>query len=107
MEMCKFYHGTTSEKWHKILNEGFLWGYNTYKNDDGTTYNSYRYTYLTPNKEVAMKYGDVLLEIEYDPVGVNDKGIDNYGFEPPKGQTCWQFSVFVPINISKIKIINE
>ena len=101
----KFYHGTSKEKWNKILEEGVLWGYNIHKNDDGTEYRGYRYTYLTPEIELAKEYGDIILEVEYDPVGINGKGIDNYGFNPPEGMTCWQFSVFVPISIDYIKII--
>ncbi len=100
-----FYHGTSEEKWALIQKEGVLWGYNIYKNPDGTTYRGYRYTYLTPEIEIAKKYGDVILEIEYEPVGVDGRGIDNYGFNPPEGETCWQFSVFIPIGLDKIKRI--
>jgi hypothetical protein len=98
----KFYHGTTEKVWKLVQKEGVLWGYNMHKEPDGTTRRGYRYTYLTPEINVAKGYGDVILEIEYEPVG---KGIDNYGFDPPEGETCWQFSVFVPIGIDKIKRI--
>lgn len=94
----KFYHGTTKEKWLMIKDEGVLWGKH-----------SYRYTYLTPDLEMAEKYGDIVLEVDYNPVGVgnllNGKTIDNYGFNPPLGQYCWQFSVFIPIPIDKCKVI--
>lgn len=90
-----FYHGTNEEAWRKINEEGMLWGVH-----------SYRYTYLTPHRDIAEKYANpVLLEVEYEPVGINGRGIDNYGFDPPKGMTCWQFSVFVPIPINKVKRI--
>jgi len=102
----KFYHGTSEEKWKLIQKEKILWGYNIYKNADGSTYRSYRYTYLTPEIEVAEKYGDVLLEVEYEPVGVDGQRIDNYGFDPPSDQTCWQFSVFIPITINNVKKLN-
>jgi len=101
-----FYHGTTKKKWRLIKKEGVLWGYNVHKNLDGTTYKGYRYTYLTPDIIIASDYGDMVLEVEYDPVGVDGTGTDNYGFDPPEGQICWQFSVFIPIPISKVKIIN-
>jgi len=101
-----FYHGTTKKKWRLIKKEGVLWGYNIHKNLDGTTYKGYRYTYLTPDITIASDYGDMMLEVEYDPVGVDGTGTDNYGFDPPEGQICWQFSVFIPIPISKVKIIN-
>ena len=97
-----FYHGTSKKNWKLIQKEGILWGYNIYKNSDGTTYRSYRYTYLTPHIEVAKKYGNILLEVEYEPIGSKT---DNYGFDPPNGMTCWQFSVFIPIAISNVKRI--
>lgn len=90
-----FYHGTSKENWKKIQKEGILWGIG----------NSYRYTYLTPEIEVAEKYGDVILQVKYKPTGIN--GIDNYGFNPPEGQTCWQFSVFVPIELKNVKQTNN
>ena len=99
----KFYHGTTEENWKKIQAEGILWGGDTYHKTRGKQ--GYRYTYLTPYLEVAEQYGskEVILEVEYDPVGVDGRGIDNYGFNPPQGQTCWQFSVFIPIGLEKVR----
>ena len=44
----KCYHGTSIEKWNLIQEDGQLWGYNIYKNPDGSEYRSYRYTYLSP-----------------------------------------------------------
>ena len=98
-----FYHGTTEDAWKKIQAEGVLWGQNPDHNKDG-----YRYTYLTPEKETAMSFGrgKVLLEVEYDPVGIDGRGIDNYGFDPPPGKICWQFSVFIPIPVDKVKRIS-
>lgn len=103
--MGKFYHGTSEEAWKKIQKEGVLWGGDAYHNrgyKDG-----YRYTYLTPKRYIAesMGRGPVILEVEYEPIGIDGRGIDNYGFDPPPGQICWQFSVFVPIPISKVKRI--
>lgn len=102
-----FYHGTTKENWKKIQEEGVLWGYRVH---DGVPTLSYRYTYLSPEIEVAEKYGDILLEVEYDPVGCDGTkglGIDNYGFDPPPGQTCWQFSVFIPIGLKNVKVLGD
>lgn len=107
----KFYHGTTEENWKKIQEEGVLWGGCTYHKTRGKQ--GYRYTYLTPHLEVAEQYGnkEVILEVEYEPVGVGNKvkgkTIDNYGFDPPPGQTCWQFSVFVPIKLEHVKVLDE
>lgn len=87
-----WWHGTTEEAWTAIRAEGVLWGRA-----------SYRYTYLTPHRSVAEEYGVVLLRVRYQPVGVDGTGTDNYGFEPPPGQTCWQFSVFVPIPLVEVR----
>lgn len=91
-----FYHGTSTKAWEEIQQEGVLWGKH-----------SYRYTYLSPCINVAKHFGDdVLLEVEYTPIGVNGEGIDNYCFDEPKdGAFCWQFSVFKPIPINNVKRI--
>ena len=106
-----FYHGTTEENWEKIQKEGVLWGYNTYLDKNGKPYRSYRYTYMSPDIDVAKGFGDgVILEVEYEPVGVDGRGIDNYCFEhniPKKhrdeGAYCWQFSGFIPISLENDK----
>lgn len=89
----KFYHRTTTENWEKIKKEGILWGIGM----------SYRHTYLSPDI-FDKSYGDIILEVKYEPKG---PPFDNYGFNPPKGQHCWQFSVFVPIDISEVKRIKS
>ena len=101
----KFYHGTSEEAWEKIREEGVLWGGDAFHNEGNK--DAYRYTYLTPKLDIAksMGRGDVILEVEYEPVGVDGREIDNYGFDPPPGQICWQFSVFIPISIGKVKKI--
>ncbi len=96
----KFFHGTTHVNWKKIQEEGILWGGDTWHKTGGKV--GYRYTYLTPDLEVAQQYGGkVILEVEYEPTGV--LGIDNYGFDPPPGMHCWQFSVFVPITLEQVR----
>ena len=96
-----FYHGTSKENWELIQKEGVLYGGYTYHRTKGKE--GYRYTYLTPFRDIAEQYGNVTLKVEYTPVGVNGKGIDNYGFNPPPGEVCWQFSVFIPIPVNKVK----
>jgi hypothetical protein len=87
----KFYHRTNEDNWKKIQDEGVLWGIH-----------SYRYTYLSPDRDLTS-YGPVLLEVEYSPTG--EYGVDNYGFNPPDGEYCWQFSVFNPIPIADVRRI--
>lgn len=94
----KFYHRTNEEAWGLIQKEGILWGVTQ----------SYRYTYLAPGDSIhGPQFGNVLLEVEYNPVGINGMGIDNYGFNPPTGMTCWQFSVFIPIPICKVRRMTD
>lgn len=97
-----FYHRTTESRWKLIQKEGVLWGYSkSLDSSDG----AYRYTYLSPT-DFGDSFGSVLLEVTYKPVGINGLGIDNYGFDPPDdSKYCWQFSVFVPIDLSKVKKI--
>jgi len=105
-----FFHGTKPENWERIQAEGVLWGWpcpRCYPETRGCkkpqSRNACRYTYLTPDLAVAKTYGSIILEVEYDPIGAGT-GIDNYGFDPPPGQYCWQFSVFKPIPLSQVKI---
>ena len=113
----KFYHGTTKENWKKIQKEGVLWGGYSYHKTGGKE--GYRYTYLTPDLEIAGSMGskEVILEVEYEPIGVGNKidgkAIDNYAFGPDPGQIvkpgdhCWQFSVFIPIDLEKVRVYME
>lgn len=61
--------------------------------------------YLTPDVKIAKVYGKVLLEVSYEPKGV-ELGVDNYGFDLPESMTCWQFSVFCPIKIENVRRID-
>jgi hypothetical protein len=90
----KFYHGTTYANWRLIKKEGILWGI-------PSPNVKHRYTYLTPHIEVAKAYGEIILEIDYNPVGVDGRGIDNYGFNPPPGETCWQFSYLFQFHLDE------
>ncbi len=109
-----WYHGTKPEAWKAIQAEGVLWGWpcpRCCKQLEGecvtprqSRCSDRRYTYLTPDLSVAREYGPVILEVEYQPVGVDGTGTDNYGFDPPPEQTCWQFSVFVPIPLSAVTV---
>ena len=81
----KFYHGTDESSWDKIQSEGMLWGIRTLAPS--------RCTYLAAKQEDVEDYGNVVLEVEYDP---NNKD-DNYHPD------AWQLRVYVPILINKVK----
>lgn len=87
-----FYHGTTLESWDKIQNEGILWGVRF----DGQKEIS-RCTYLASDKEEASQYGEIVLQVEYNP-HENCK-MNNYIDE------CWQMRVYEPINIKNITLV--
>lgn len=89
----KWYHGTSKEKWDLIKKEGVLFGFDKFE------YNAPRKTYLATNIEEAKYYGDVLLEIEYNPF-VHPK-MNNYVPD------CWQIRVYEPILIENIKCLKE
>ena len=94
-----FYHGTSEENWNKIQKEGILFG-RRYILDDKTKKpirEVSRCTYLATDKEEAEYYGNVVLEVNYDPF--EHKEHNNYI------PNCWQIRVYEPILISKIKRI--
>lgn len=105
-----FYHGTNRRTLELMRQEGALWGRPT---KDG-----YRYTYLSPDRIIARRFGSgVLLQVEYEPKGNKGKVLeeieDNYQFECPPdikyqpGMFCWQFSVFVPIPMSQVIVLED
>ena len=89
----KFYHGTNKEKWEIAKKRGYL------LHDRATEEypNMSPCTYLAVAKEEAMQYGEVLLEVEYDPK-INPEKNNYY----PEG---WQVRVYEPIPIASIKIL--
>ena len=55
----KFYHGTSEDNWNKIQEEGVLFGVREFAKS--------RATYLTTDINEAKQYGEVLLQVDYDP----------------------------------------
>lgn len=90
----KFYHGTSIENWNEIQKEGILFGRRFWGKKEVD-----RCTYLATNVEEAKCYGDIVLEVEYDPY--KHKKMNNYI------EGCWQLRVYEPILISNIKIIEN
>lgn len=87
--MQTWYHATSEPNWQKIQEEGILWGVRNAPS---------RCTYLAKNvlDVVDGKYGEVILEVEFDPK--NDKP-NNY--QPD----AWQCRVYSPIPISRICLL--
>lgn len=83
-----WYHGTSIETWEAIQKEGVLWGLR-----GGPS----RCTYLAADLEEAKCYGEVVLEIIYNPL--EDKGNNNYI------ENCWQMRVYSPISLENIRRI--
>lgn len=84
-----WYHGTTKKGYKEIMLEGVIWGKRLAPS---------RCTYLTPSRLEAMQYGDIVLEIDYDP---QDKEYDNNYVEG-----CWQVREYNPIPASKIVLVH-
>lgn len=94
----KFYHGTTLENWKQIQKEGILFGIRAVLDKNGNISSEYkpqRTTYLATTTAEAKCYGDIVLEVEYDP------------FLHPKKNNyvdgCWQLRVYEPIPLINIK----
>lgn len=90
----KFYHGTTIENWKAIQKEGILFGRLLVNNKEIS-----RCTYLAIEVAEAECYGDIVLEVEYDPF--KNKKMNNYIDD------CWQFRVYEPISIDNVKILRN
>ena len=94
-----FYHGTSKENWEQIQKDGELFGYDRIlSNDRKTVLQEFRKTYLAVDREEAECYGDVVLEVEYDPYR-KDTQCNSFN------KDCWQLRVYEPIPINKIKRI--
>lgn len=82
-----FYHGTTDENWKRIQEEGVLFGVREFAKS--------RATYLTNDIDEAKQYGEILLQVEYDPLDHSE--MNNYT------EDCWQCRVYEPIPIDVVK----
>ena len=92
----KFYHGTSKENWKKIQEEGCLWGRRYVLNSDGTVDHEVdRCTYLAVDEQEARCYGEVVLEVDYDPASSKH---NNYC------DGCWQVRVYEPIPLNRISL---
>ena len=103
-----FYHGTSEDNWKTIQKDGQLFGRRYIVNSSGSIVKELqRCTYLAVEKEEAMYYGDVVLEVRYNPYNKNgsikkdksNRQLNNYV------PGCWQVRVYEPISLDNIKRI--
>ena len=93
-----FYHGTSKENWTAIQQEGFLYGRRYIIDNNGKPIKEVdRCTYLATDLEEAKCYGEVVLQVEYNPF-LSKR--NNYK------DGCWQVRVYEPISIEQIKVIS-
>ena len=100
-----FFHGTSKENWKTIQEEGVLWGRRYVVDDNGQPVKEVsRCTYLALERKVAEQYGEVVLEVEYNPF--NTRGNirrDRLGLLNNYSPDCWQLRVYEPISLENIK----
>ena len=90
----KFYHGTSKENWKKIQDEGVIWGRRFAEGKEIS-----RCTYLAVDIDEAMRYGDVVLEVDYNPEA--NPRENNYI------EGCWQVRVYEPIRIENVTRVQD
>lgn len=103
-----FFHGTSKENWKTIQDEGVLWGRRFIVDNDGNPIKEVsRCTYLALDRKEAEQYGEVVLEVEYNPfnrLGHNKKDkrgrpLNNYSPD------SWQLRVYEAIPLTDIKLL--
>ena len=103
-----FYHGTNKDNWEAIKKEGILFGRRYVLNNDGTIHHEIsRCTYLAVDLEEAKKYGNIILEVNYNPYDKNSNIRHDERKHPLNNYipNCWQIRVYEPISIDNIKVI--
>ena len=102
-----FWHGTSEENWKSIRDEGVRWGRRFIVDDDGNPVKEVsRCTYLALERKDAEKFGDVVLEVEYDPFNrLGNIRRDRHGPLNNYSPDSWQLRVYEPIEIRNTKRI--
>ena len=105
----KWYHGTSKENWKAIQEEGILFGRRYVTDNDGKIIKEVdRCTYLACDIEEAKHYGEVVLEVEYNPFDANGRikkdkrkiPLNNYFID------IWQIRVYEPIPLSDMAVVD-
>lgn len=104
-----WYHGTSVDNWNKIKDEGLLFGRRFIVDNDGNPIKEVdRCTYLAADKEEAECYGDVVLEVHYNPLNLKGKNRKDKRGKPCNNYVygCWQMRVYEPILLEDISLIS-
>ena len=91
----KFYHGTTKDNFEKIISEGILFGRIS---NPSEKYHPSRCTYLAVDKEEAKYYGEIILEVDYDPY--KHPKMNNYIEKTIENSSLNKEKVYEKLNIS-------
>lgn len=103
-----FYHATTEKLWKDIREEGVLFGRRYIVDIAGSPVKEVsRCTYLALKREDAEEFGDVILEVEYNPFNSRrrikrdkrNRPLNNYSPD------SWQLRVYEPIPLENIRRI--
>lgn len=84
-----FYHGMSRADWEFTKDQGFL----LHPRGDKMS----PCVYLATSQEAAERYGEILIEVEYDPY--KNPGQNNYHPD------AWQCRVYERIPLSNVKVI--
>lgn len=106
----KYYHGTNKECWKDIKKEKQLLGHPRKAAGLKIGKSNNRYTCLTPDINEAKCYGNIILEVEYMPIGKMNKDIVDgfyFGKTIDSFQEIWELKVFVPIHINQIRKLTK
>ena len=93
----KWYHGTNQYGLEEIKRQGYLLYQRNVLDKNGKPSKTYKpspCTYLAVNKEGARQYGNIVLEVEYNPT--KNPKMNNYNPD------SWQIRVYEPIYNYKV-----
>lgn len=88
----KFYHGTNKHGLKETKKQGFLLHRRLVFDKNGQPSKIFKpspCTYLAIDRKEAKRYGNIVLEVEYDPIV--HPNMNNYI------EGCWQLRVYEPI----------
>lgn len=94
-KLIRFWHGMSEESWKQTKEQGFLLHARATKESP----NMSPCTYLAVNRAEAEQYGEVVVEVIYDPLKNSD--MNNYQ------KDAWQLRVYEKIPIKNVRLPND